>query len=114
MTRRMAISVAVVGLMVVAFAGTALAVVKVGDSGQNKLVGTAENDTLKGGGGKDTIIGRGDSDRLYGGRGADHINSRERGRAERTLVRKAGGELSRDIISANGRFSASSQGQSPD
>lgn len=38
MTRRMAILVAVVGLMVVAFAGTALAVVKVGDSGQNKLV----------------------------------------------------------------------------
>ena len=86
MTRRMAILVAVVGLMVVAFAGTALAVVKVGDSGQNKRVGTAENDTLKGGGGKDTIIGRGDSDRLYGGRGADHINSRERGRAEEDRV----------------------------
>jgi len=48
MTRRMAVLVAVVGLMAVAFAGTALAVVKVGDSGPNRLVGTAENDTLKG------------------------------------------------------------------
>jgi hypothetical protein len=48
MTRRMAILVAVVGLIVMAFAGTALAVVKVGNAGPNRLVGTAENDTLKG------------------------------------------------------------------
>ena len=86
MTRRMAILVAVVGLMVMAFAGSALAVVKVGNSGPNRLVGTAENDTLKGRSGADTIIGKGDSDRLYGGRGADHINSRERGRAEEDRV----------------------------
>jgi Ca2+-binding RTX toxin-like protein len=86
MTRRMAVLVAVVGLMAVAFAGTALTVVKVGDSGPNRLVGTAENDTLKGRVGKDTIIGKGDSDRLYGGRGAGHINSRERGRAQDDLV----------------------------
>src|SRR5919112_794689 len=86
MTRRMAILVAVVGLMVMAFAGTALAVVKVGNAGPNRLVGTAENDTLKGRSGADTIIGKGDSDRLYGGRGADHIKARERGRAEDDLV----------------------------
>jgi Ca2+-binding RTX toxin-like protein len=86
MTRRMAILVAVVGLVVMAFAGTALAVAKVGDAGPNRLVGTAENDTLKGRGGADTIVGNGDSDRLYGGRGADHINSRERGRAEEDRV----------------------------
>src|ERR671915_304319 len=86
MTRRMAILVAVVGLMVMAFAGTALAVVKVGNAGPNRLVGTAENDTLKGRSGTDTIIGKGDSDRLYGGRGADHIKARERGRAEDDLA----------------------------
>src|SRR5215217_6578715 len=86
MTRRMAILVAVVGLMVAAFAGTALAVVKFVVSFHNNVAGTAENDILKGGGGKDTIIGRGDSDRLYGGRGADHINSRKRGRAEEDRV----------------------------
>jgi Ca2+-binding RTX toxin-like protein len=86
MTRRLAILVAVMGLMVMAFAGTAVAVVNVGNAGPNRLVGTVENDTLKGRGGADTIIGKGDSDRLYGGSGADHINSRERGRAEEDRV----------------------------
>ena len=86
MTRRVAILVAVVGLIVMAFAGTALAVVKVSNAGPNRLVGTAENDMLKGRGGKDTIIGKGDSDRLYGGPGADHIKARERGRAEEDRV----------------------------
>ena len=84
--RRMPIFVAVVGLMLFLFAGTALAVVKVGNAGPNRLVGTAENDTLRGRGGADTIIGKGDSDRLYGGRGRDRINARERGRAEDDLV----------------------------
>jgi Ca2+-binding RTX toxin-like protein len=84
--RKMAILLAVVGIMLVLFAGAALAVVKVGNHGPNRLVGTAENDTLRGRGGADTIIGKGDSDRLYGGRGRDHINARERGRAEDDLV----------------------------
>jgi len=84
--RRMAILLALVGLMLVLFAAAALAVVKVGNDGPNRLVGTAENDTLRGRGGADTIIGKGDSDRLYGGRGRDHINARERGRAEDDLV----------------------------
>jgi Ca2+-binding RTX toxin-like protein len=82
MKRRMAISIAVVGLMVVAFAGMALAAVKIGDAGPNRLVGTAENDTLEGLGGADTLVGKGDSDLLVGGRGNDLINARERGRAE--------------------------------
>jgi|SRR5215210_3631035 len=82
MTRRMATLIAVMGLMVMVFAGTAFAVVRVGDGGPNRLVGTAENDTLKGRGGADTLIGKGDSDLLVGGRGNDRINARERGRAE--------------------------------
>ena len=86
MTRRTAILVAVVGLMVMACAGTALAVVKVGNAVPNTLVGTAENDTLNGRSGADTITGKGDSDRLYGGRGGDHFKARERGRVEDDLV----------------------------
>jgi Ca2+-binding RTX toxin-like protein len=86
MMRKVAILLAVMGLMVMAYAGVALAVTKTGDAGPNRLVGTAENDTLRGRGGADTIIGKGDSDRLYGGRGGDHITARERGRAEDDLV----------------------------
>jgi Ca2+-binding RTX toxin-like protein len=82
MTRRMSILIAVMGLMVIAFAGVALAATKIGDAGPNRLVGTAENDTLKGKGGADTLVGRGDSDLLVGGKGRDLINARERGRAE--------------------------------
>jgi Ca2+-binding RTX toxin-like protein len=86
MTRKIAVLFAVMGLMVMACTGVALAVTKAGDAGPNRLVGTAENDTLKGRSGADTIIGKGDSDRLYGGRGADHINARELGRVEDDLV----------------------------
>ncbi len=84
--RKIAIMVAVMGLMLIVFAGTALALVKIGNAGPNRLEGTAENDTLRGRGGADTIIGKGDSDRFYGGRGRDHIKARERGRAEDDLV----------------------------
>ena len=82
MTRKLAVLLAVIGLMVMAFAGVALAVTKTGDAGPNRLVGTAENDTLKGRAGADTLIGKGDSDVLVGGRGNDQINARERGRPE--------------------------------
>lgn len=82
MMRKVAILLAVMGLMVMAFAGVALAVTKVGDAGPNRLVGTAENDTLRGLGGADELVGRGDSDRLFGGSGRDLINARERGKSE--------------------------------
>jgi Ca2+-binding RTX toxin-like protein len=86
MTRKVAIMPAVMGFMVMAFAGVALAVTKTGDAGPNRLVGTAENDTLRGLGGADELIGRGDSDRLFGGGGRDLINARERGEAEEDHV----------------------------
>ena len=82
MTKRMAVLIAVMGLMVMVFAGAAFAVTRVGDAGPNRLVGTAENDVLKGRAGADTLVGRGDSDLLVGGRGNDQINARESGRAE--------------------------------
>jgi len=86
MTRKIAVLFAVVGLMVIAFAGVALAMAKAGDAGPNRLVGSAENDTLRGRSGADTLIGRGDSDRFFGGSGGDLINARERGEAEGDLV----------------------------
>ena len=82
MTKKVTVSIAVMGLMVLVFAGAAFAVTRVGDAGPNRLVGTAENDVLKGRAGADTLIGRGDSDLLVGGRGNDQINARESGRAE--------------------------------
>ena len=82
MTKRMAVLIAVMGLMVMVFAGTAFAVTRIGDAGPNRLVGTAENDRLEGRGGADTLIGKGDSDLIVGGRGNDRINARERGRPE--------------------------------
>jgi Ca2+-binding RTX toxin-like protein len=82
MTGRTGVLIAVMGLMVMVFAGMAFAATKIGDAGPNRLVGTAENDTLKGLGGADTLIGRGDSDLLVGGGGNDRINARESGRAE--------------------------------
>jgi Ca2+-binding RTX toxin-like protein len=86
MTKRVAILLAVMGLMLAIFAGAALAVVKDGGPGSDRLVGTAENDILRGHGGADEIIGKGDSDRLLGGRGRDFINARESGRAEDDFV----------------------------
>jgi hypothetical protein len=41
---------------------------------------------LRGRGGAEEIIGRGDSDRLLGGFGKDFINARESGRAEDDFV----------------------------
>jgi Ca2+-binding RTX toxin-like protein len=86
MTRKIGVLLAVMGVMVFMFAGAALAVVKGGGPGPDKLVGTAENDILWGHGGADEIIGKGDSDRLLGGGGRDFINARESGRAEDDFV----------------------------
>jgi Ca2+-binding RTX toxin-like protein len=86
MTRKIAVPLAVMGVMVLMFAGAALAVVKDGGPGPDRLVGTAENDILRGHGGSDEIVGRGDSDRLLGGFGNDFINARESGRAEDDFV----------------------------
>ena len=56
MTRKLAVLLAVIGLMVMAFAGVALAVTKTGGAAPNRLVGTAENDTLRGLGGADELV----------------------------------------------------------
>ena len=71
MFRRISIFLTAMTLVVTVFAGTALALNRVGEGGPDRLVGTAENDTLRGLGGNDTLIGRGDSNRLYGHAGND-------------------------------------------
>lgn len=84
--KKIAMLVAVTGLMLTIFGGTALALNLTGDNGPDRLVGTAENDTLRGRGGGDTLIGRGDSDRLFGGDGNDFINAVDPGRGETDRV----------------------------
>jgi Ca2+-binding RTX toxin-like protein len=76
-SRRIAILVAVMGLMVMAFAGVALAATINGTAGPDTLIGTREDDVLRGFAGADTINGRGDKDTVFGGRGADTIRARD-------------------------------------
>lgn len=75
--KRVAIILMFVALGVMVSAAVAVAVVKNGNDGPNRLVGTAENDYLNGHRGNDVVIGRADSDRLFGGRGNDRIDARD-------------------------------------
>lgn len=84
--RRIAVLLTVMMVALALSTGAALAVVKIGDDGPNRLVGTAENDTLRGLGGPDVLVGRGNSDRLFGGSGRDLIDARDPGRPESDLV----------------------------
>ena len=95
-------------LIVMVFAGTALAVTRIGDSGRDRLVGTAENDRLDGRGGPDVIVGRGDSDVLIGGAGNDLINGREAGEQDGDRINCGPGrdtvltdDSTEDVIAAN-------------
>jgi peptidoglycan/xylan/chitin deacetylase (PgdA/CDA1 family) len=64
---------ALVLAMVLAPAEVALAIVKAGGPGPDRLAGTAQGDTLRGLGGADTLNGKGGGDRLLGGSGADKL-----------------------------------------
>lgn len=97
--RRISIFLAAMTLVVTVFAGTALALNRVGEGGPDRLVGTAENDTLR---------GRGDSDRRYGGVGNDLIDARDPGEPEGDVVNCGSGvdrvladPSTEDIISSN-------------
>ena len=99
---------AVMGLVLALFAGTALAVTKIGTNDPNRLVGTAENDRLDGRGGNDTLIGGDDSDVLIGGTGNDTINARESGKQEDDRVNCGPGRdtvltdnTTEDVIASN-------------
>ena len=106
--RKTAMMLVVMGLMLALFAGSALAVTKIGTNGPNRLVGTAENDRLDGRGGNDVLIGGGDSDVLIGGTGNDTINARESGKQDGDRVNCGPGrdtvltdDTTEDIIAGN-------------
>jgi Ca2+-binding RTX toxin-like protein len=65
--------IALMSVMVVVFAGVALAKVIQGDDNDNRLVGTLRNDTIKGKGGDDFINGRKGNDTLILGSGEDRV-----------------------------------------
>ena len=82
--KRAAIVLTLVSVMVLVFAGVALAALIEGDDGSNSLVGTPKGDAIYGYGGADRIEGRGGGDALrlgggsdegYGERGDDYISA---------------------------------------
>lgn len=103
----------VAALLVVLTASVAFAATRVGNDGPNRLVGTAQNDTLRGLGGNDRLRGLGDSDRLFGnggrdvllggndsdrmvgGKGNDRINAGEPGRLDGDTINCGPG---RDVV----------------
>jgi Ca2+-binding RTX toxin-like protein len=69
--KRAAIFLTLISVMVVVFAGVALAAVIKGNDRANYLVGTAKDDAIYGYGGADRIHARGGPDALYLGGGTD-------------------------------------------
>src|SRR5215217_1493399 len=65
--------IALMSVMVVVFAGVALAAVIKGNDKDNRLDGTQNNDIIKGKGGDDHINGRGGADKIYPGSGEDIV-----------------------------------------
>jgi hypothetical protein len=70
--KRAGIFITLISVMVLVFAGVALAALIKGDDGPNTLVGTPKGDAIYGYGGADRIQGRGGADALYLGGGQDH------------------------------------------
>jgi Ca2+-binding RTX toxin-like protein len=69
--KRAGIFLTLISVMVVVFAGVALAAVIKGDDRANYLVGTPNDDAIYGYGGADRIHGRGGPDALHLGGGSD-------------------------------------------
>ena len=67
------ILIILMSVMVVVFAGVALAKVINGDDNDNRLRGTQHNDTINGKGGDDFINGRKGNDKLFSGSGEDKV-----------------------------------------
>ena len=73
--RTTTILITLMSVMVVVFAGVALAKVINGDDNDNRLRGTLHNDTIKGKGGDDNINGMQGNDKLFPGSGEDKVNT---------------------------------------
>lgn len=79
--RRTVLLIGVGVLMLAVAAGTALAVLKVGDNRPNDLVGTTGDgngqDTLLGYGDNDELVGKSAADQLVGGAGPDRLEGND-------------------------------------
>jgi Ca2+-binding RTX toxin-like protein len=78
--RRTGMMVAMVAVMVALFATAAYAATIEGNSRDNTLFETPQNDRMYGYGGQDDLYAddfSGDTDRLYGGGGADYLDAQD-------------------------------------
>ena len=78
MSKRMAIMVTIVALMVAMFATAAYAATIHGTNANDALYETPQYDQMYGRGGNDfldAVVYSGDTDKLYGGRGSDEVNA---------------------------------------
>src|SRR5215212_9028659 len=73
--KRAGIFLTLISVIVLVFAGIALAAVINGNNGNNNLVGTPRGDHIRGFGGNDTIRGRGGADEMMGGPGNDRARA---------------------------------------
>ena len=73
--KRAGVFLTLMSVMVLVFAGIALAAGIKGNSGNNALVGTPRADQIWGFRGNDLIRGRGGEDELMGGNGNDYIRA---------------------------------------
>ena len=71
--RTTTILIALMSVMVVVFAGVALAAVLTGNDKDNRLVGTNRADTIRGKGGDDRINGQDGADKIFPGSGEDYV-----------------------------------------
>ena len=74
--KRAGIFLTLISVMVLVFAGVALAALIKGDDGPNYLVGTPNDDTIYGYGGNDRIHARAGSDALHLGGGSDKAHGK--------------------------------------
>lgn len=73
--KRSVLVLAIVGAVVVAVAGAALAQ-SISCPGGGACGGTARNDTMRGGTGDDRMVGGGGDDRMFGGSGQDMVKGK--------------------------------------
>ena len=76
--KRAGIFLALMGVLVLVFAGVATAAIINGNNQPNTLIGTPRHDVIRGHGGGDLIRGRGGEDDMFGGRGGDYIRAVDR------------------------------------
>jgi Ca2+-binding RTX toxin-like protein len=97
--RTTTILITLMSVMVVVFAGVALAAVINGNDNDNHLVGTPRDDTIKGFGGDDRIDGgQGGDDTLFPGSGEDRV----RGAQGKDVINAV--DTSQDRISCGSEF----------